>query len=701
MINILDFCEEYYEDILPVMDKIRRDKRREVHTRLDFGENSRKSRRIREDSQNSSVKTLSARYRNPPESPQIRDRLRNNDGNMFGRLGHRRESTFKRLSETCSPSTTKSGPDRKYSRDDSYGRGRPHKQNSSPSRDRPRNRGRSHDIEESYGNTCSYRTRDKHRYHSHGIRRSSSMKKGRNSKSPLSRVAESSTSERGHWKSKSKRRKPTDEEDLAVPWSFEEVEHWAMPVWYHMFNSTLIGTARVWLDELPPKSIDRYTDLKAAFLAYFMQQKKYVKDPGEIHNIKQKDGETIEEFMKRFKIETGRMKGAPQCMRISGFMHGVNNPELIKRHNEHDQPKRQNSKRRSDFRSQLRDGRGSNKFTPLTRTPKEILTAELGKFKLPPPMVPPVEKRSSNKFCEFHNDKGHNTDECVQLRKQIEELVRAGKLSHFIKEIKRDRDQQMTGQKEAPVKDKAATIYMIQPWQRTEAPRWRGRKALYKSMDEFYDSEVTITVQRHHRKAWDKINLSSTIHGSRNAQILEDYYWRNGINKSTNEIMHTLKEKLRYIRMEAVRHDWSTTIDCETPTQYSRRILSRQTEKQGQAPERAKAIQVEVQKLVEAGILREVYYHDWLSNPFMCGFDDRKRHSPDTSLFCEPSTTDSRAKLYSNGKASLDASLRSQEAAQILSGASHRGHHRPTHQAGFLVEKPYDALPEESVIKTP
>nr|GEV55077.1 reverse transcriptase domain-containing protein [Tanacetum cinerariifolium] len=72
-------------------------------------------------------------------------------------------------------------------------------------------------------------------------------------------------------------------------------------------NSTLIGTAR---------------------------QKKYVKDPVEIHNIKQKDGETIEEFMERFKIETGCMKGAPECMRISGFMHGVNNPELIKRLNE-------------------------------------------------------------------------------------------------------------------------------------------------------------------------------------------------------------------------------------------------------------------------------------------------------------------------------------------------------------------------------
>ncbi|GJX07545.1 reverse transcriptase domain-containing protein, partial [Tanacetum coccineum] len=39
--------------------------------------------------------------------------------------------------------------------------------------------------------------------------------------------------------------------------------------------------------------------------------------------------------------------------------------------------------------------------------------------------------------------------------------------------------------------------------------------------------------------------------------------------------------------------------------------------KRGQAPKRAKAIQAEVQKLVEAGIMREVYYHDWLSNPVM------------------------------------------------------------------------------------
>ncbi|GKC96896.1 hypothetical protein Tco_1162338 [Tanacetum coccineum] len=52
-VNIQDFCEEHYEDILPViMDKICRDKRKKVHARLDFRE-SPKKRRIREGSQNS------------------------------------------------------------------------------------------------------------------------------------------------------------------------------------------------------------------------------------------------------------------------------------------------------------------------------------------------------------------------------------------------------------------------------------------------------------------------------------------------------------------------------------------------------------------------------------------------------------------------------------------------------------------------
>ncbi|GJZ97986.1 reverse transcriptase domain-containing protein [Tanacetum coccineum] len=163
----------------------------------------------------------------------------------------------------------------------------------------PPSRDCSRGVEESYDNTrSSYGTGTKHGYHSRDRDRSRYVKRGRESESPLSSVSESGTSNGGHWKSKSKRNKSTDEDDLAVPWIWDpedhvkifqataQVERWAMPTWCHMFNSTLIGAAIVWFDELPPKSIDGYKDLKEAFLAYFMQQKKYIKDPVEIYNIK-------------------------------------------------------------------------------------------------------------------------------------------------------------------------------------------------------------------------------------------------------------------------------------------------------------------------------------------------------------------------------------------------------------------------------
>ncbi|GJZ18014.1 reverse transcriptase domain-containing protein [Tanacetum coccineum] len=302
--SILNFCDEHYEDILPIiMDRARHDKRKEPACKA------------------------------PPHAREAQDTQPGKERrqSVFSRLGHRKKSAFERLSDTYSPSTTKSGPSRASSRDHFHDKGHHRSRDRPSSRNHPRVRDRLRGAEESYGDThSSHGTRTKYRDRSYDEDSSRSMKKMRVSESPSSRISVSSTSNRTHQKSRARRHGSTDEEDLAVPWTCEDVdpftprirnfktaaqvERWAMPTWCHMFNSTLIGAARVWFDELPPESIDGYNDLKAAFLAYFMQQKKYVKDPVEIHNIKQRDGETIEEFMKRFKIETGRMKGAPKCM---------------------------------------------------------------------------------------------------------------------------------------------------------------------------------------------------------------------------------------------------------------------------------------------------------------------------------------------------------------------------------------------------
>ena len=54
----------------------------------------------------------------------------------------------------------------------------------------------------------------------------------------------------------------------------------------------------------------------------------------ELHHIKQREGESTGAFVERFKAENMHVKGAPECMKISGFMHGITNPELIKRLND-------------------------------------------------------------------------------------------------------------------------------------------------------------------------------------------------------------------------------------------------------------------------------------------------------------------------------------------------------------------------------
>nr|GEV27653.1 reverse transcriptase domain-containing protein [Tanacetum cinerariifolium] len=371
--------------------------------------------------------------------------------------------------KTYSPRTTKSCTRGMDSKDPPWGRSRFHGLDTSRE-DRPKDKERFRSVGESYDDSFS------HSYHDGN--RSRHMKRRRDNKSLLSSVSRSDSTDGRYRRSRSKRHKSTDEDDLTRPWmceeedpftpqirNFESSRRTRMPNNVKTYDGTGDpedhGQPGLWFDELPPESIDSYKDLKVAFLAYFMQQKKHVKDLVEIHTIKQKDGETIEDFMESFKVKTRRMKGASKCMRISSFMHGVNNPELTKRLNEHvpkameemtittiaflrgeaavaskkkrhaswkaqDQSKRSNSDKRFDFRGHSREGRGSNRFTPLQGRRKRFVRP-----------------------------------------KRIEELVLAGKLSHLIKEIKHGRDPSKTGKKETTAKDKPTTIYMIQSWQRT------------------------------------------------------------------------------------------------------------------------------------------------------------------------------------------------------------------------------------------
>ncbi|GJT74888.1 reverse transcriptase domain-containing protein [Tanacetum coccineum] len=179
-----------------------------------------------------------------------------------------------------------------------------------------------------------------------------------------------------------------------------EQEEWLMPIWCKMFHQTLGGAARNWFDDLDPKSVDSFEELSQKFLEEFSQQKRYAKDPTEIHGIKRRQNEGLQAFMDRFKSESSHIKGVPPVLRISAFMHGHGHPELAKKLNDKI-PKTVDEmfeRVRAFIRGEVAVG-----------TLKEILAME----------------------------SGSQHQRLLSVKKQTKEAVASGKLTHLVKDIYR------------------------------------------------------------------------------------------------------------------------------------------------------------------------------------------------------------------------------------------------------------------------
>ncbi|XP_012844554.1 PREDICTED: uncharacterized protein LOC105964593 [Erythranthe guttata] len=47
-------------------------------------------------------------------------------------------------------------------------------------------------------------------------------------------------------------------------------------------------------------------------------------------------------------------------------------------------------------------------------------------------MQPNAKREKSDRYCRFHKDKGHTTEECAQLKAAIERLIKQGHLGEYI-----------------------------------------------------------------------------------------------------------------------------------------------------------------------------------------------------------------------------------------------------------------------------
>ncbi|XP_071712890.1 uncharacterized protein [Rutidosis leptorrhynchoides] len=224
---------------------------------------------------------------------------------------------------------------------------------------------------------------------------------------------------------------------------------WSDEVACHLFPTVLQSAAREWFVKLPPNGITCFADLREKFLMQYQNLRRYTYTHLYAHEIPMYRGEKIESFITRYILECPKIPGLLETQQIFGFITCLDkdaHPSLVSelrwnipstfadavmvaRQYKHSGRERQaghdKSSRRPYDKGSLIDS--------LSKTPREILLTEPVKAKFTPPA--PLEKRNgqkSDKYCEFHEDNGHDPDEYKALIREIIAKIKAGELNHLL-----------------------------------------------------------------------------------------------------------------------------------------------------------------------------------------------------------------------------------------------------------------------------
>ena len=256
------------------------------------------------------------------------------------------------------------------------------------------------------------------------------------------------------------------------------------------FGSSLIGPALQWYTNLSNNSISTFAQLTDTFVEQFASSRKLEKSAEDLYIIVQRRGEPLREYVGRFNKEKVSITHCNQDTAISAFRKGLRyDSDLYKELTKypcktmedvlakawaqikweedeanyyHSSPRKdtrrdsRTDRRQSDRRSEpypypnrsenrrreynrptetrLRDGPKIPEYN-LSISLAEVIGVLKGlgdKVKWPERMRTPSEQRDKSKWCEFHNDHGHRTDECIALKLEVSSLLRRGHLTDLL-----------------------------------------------------------------------------------------------------------------------------------------------------------------------------------------------------------------------------------------------------------------------------
>uniref|UniRef100_A0A2N9H4Y6 Uncharacterized protein n=1 Tax=Fagus sylvatica TaxID=28930 RepID=A0A2N9H4Y6_FAGSY len=267
------------------------------------------------------------------------------------------------------------------------------------------------------------------------------------------------------------------------------------------FPTTLKGPARIWFKKLIPGSIGSFAQLSHSFFNHFIGGQRCGRPTTHLLNVRQREGETLRSYLTRFNKETLLVDGADDKVVLTAFISGLQSGDFLfsvykdpptsmsemmyeaqrymngedalqardtgkKRRNDYaDRPnetleskpkmQRNQGKKRED-----RNRRGSNErfnhFTPLNAPVDRIFMQikDDPALRWPGKLLTNPDRRAKDKYCRFHRDHGHNTDDCYDLKRQIEELIKQGKLQRFVERDQREGRPPQARPQRPPVEDR-------------------------------------------------------------------------------------------------------------------------------------------------------------------------------------------------------------------------------------------------------
>ncbi|XP_057965428.1 uncharacterized protein LOC131155989 [Malania oleifera] len=268
------------------------------------------------------------------------------------------------------------------------------------------------------------------------------------------------------------------------------------------FAATLKGSARDWYQTLWPGSIDSFSEMEQLFTGYFLSSRRIVKTIAHLMSMVQGERETLKKFMHCFNAATLEVRNLDIGVALAAltttfqpgsslYSLGKNPPvdmgelmarvqkysnleemmdtrgsriELKRKGNIWEMDESSRSAKRHKTTTLLtspnmrRQSSKLSTYIPLNIPRFEVLMQIRKKYYVswPESMRTPVYKRNMSKFCQFHKDHGHDTEEYIQLRNELEALIKRGYLSRFIK--KEDPPREPREQKRPNANDKEEQV---------------------------------------------------------------------------------------------------------------------------------------------------------------------------------------------------------------------------------------------------